>query len=85
MSIDRKSEVVFNENGVKFVKNTFVDAPKNYTRKEARKRKGMLDTYSIEQQLNVMRKAILTIAENENIDLPELEAIENLATELGIK
>lgn len=85
MSIERKEELVYQKNGVTYVKNTFVDAERKYSRKEARKRKGMLDTYSIESQMNVMRKAILKIAAQENVDLPELQAIEDLAIELGIK
>lgn len=85
MSVERKEELVYQENGVTYVKNTFVDSERKFSRKEARKRKGMLDTYSIESQMNIMRKAILKIAESGNVDVSELQSIEDLATDLGIQ
>lgn len=85
MSVERKEKIVSKTDGVKYVRNTYVDSKREYSKAQAGKRKGMLDTYSIESQLNAMRKAILNLSAQSNVAQPELQAIEDLATELGIK
>jgi len=80
--IKRKEKTVTNANGVTYVRNKYTDAEREYSRTDAVKREEILKQYTIEDQLNAMRRAIITIADKNGVEIPELKAIETLVESL---
>jgi hypothetical protein len=75
--LEVKKKVVQDGNGVTYVRKVYKDAIREYDTKAGRKKSEILEQFSVAQQLNVMRKVILRIAEQENVDASELQVIED--------
>lgn len=80
--VKRKTIKVSRKNGVTVLKNKFVDVTREYDVKSGKKKQAILEQYSMAQQINVLRKAVIKIAESSNVEINELKEMDAVINSL---
>lgn len=74
--IQKKAKIVSNENGVKLIRNSYVDTNREYSKSQGAKKKRILDEYTYATQLNELRKVVIALADANAIDASTLKTID---------
>ena len=76
--VEKVGKIISNENGVKIVKNVYVDVTREYSKTLGSKKKEILDTYSEATQRNILINALISIANELAIDNESISKLKEL-------
>jgi hypothetical protein len=76
--IEKRSIVVDKGQGVKLTRNVYVDKKREYSKKSGDKKMTILNEYSEAKQRNILMEALVSIAESNNINTPEVVKLKEL-------
>ena len=76
--VEKVGKIISNENGVKIIKNVYVDVTREYSKTLGSKKKEILDTYSEATQRNILINALISIANELAIDNESISKLKEL-------